>query len=183
MSKQGQRTVSNEEASAMGNINSVEDQWNKARLLKIETDLLYATERVLPLVINQALDGDVKSQKLLLDRTVPPLKAVTPPLPKGLPSGDMVSLLQSLLLAISKGDVSPTVGLDVLSMVKQVAELQEATTPMERDRKKEIAQTKSQIARLETDVATCGSVRLKQVMEKELAHQRRQLEAMYEVLD
>jgi hypothetical protein len=160
-----------------------EDRLNKARLLKLENDLLYATERILPLVVNQALEGDVKAQKLILDRTVPPLKPVTPHLPGGLPADDVAAMLQALLLSICKGEVSPTIGLDVLNLLKQTAELREGATPAARAHRAEIAGTKIQIARLEADVSSGGSPWITKLMEKDLAKLRRQLEAMYETLE
>jgi hypothetical protein len=171
------------EAQVLDNGNTQEDRWNKARLLKIESDLLYATERLLPLVVNQALNGDVKAQKLILDRTVPPLKAVSPALPPGLPTGDIVTTLQTVMQLIVSGEVSPTVGLDVLTMVKQISEFQEGATPQARSRKNDIAKAKARIARLETDVATCGSTHLKMLMKKSLANQRKELEAFYSVVE
>jgi hypothetical protein len=170
------------EAEVLDAGNAQEDRWNKAHLLKIERDLLYATERVLPLVINQAMNGDTKAQKLILDRTIPPLKAVSPLLPEGLPTDDMANMLHAIVLSIGQGKISPTVGLDVLNMVKQVAELKTGMSPEERTNKAAIANTKTQIARLEVDVATCNSTYTRVIFEKELARQRKELEAMYTVL-
>lgn len=171
------------ESNALTTSIAVDDQWNKARLLKIESDLLYATERILPLVVNQAMSGDAKAQKLILDRTVPPVKAVTPNLPQGLPSDDMVTMLHALVEAIGRGEVSPTVGLDVLNMVKQAAELKDGITPKVRAERAELVRTKAQIARLETDVAEATSLHVKAVLGKELARQRKLLEKMYDALE
>jgi hypothetical protein len=165
----------------LGNAN--QDQWNKARLLKVESELLYATERILPLVINQAMGGDVKAQKLILDRAIPPLKAVTPPLPQGLPVEDLGLMLRALVGSIAKGEVSPTVGLEALSMVRQAAELREGATPRARARRADLTVSQARLVRLEMDVASAGSIYTRRILENELVRQRKQLEAMNKVLD
>lgn len=124
----------------------------------MERDLLYATERILPLVINQAMEGDTKAQKLILDRTIPPLKAVSPSLPAGLPTNDIASMLKALLLTIARGEVSPSIGLDVLNLVKQAAELQDGVTATDRAANAAIVEAKRRIADLESELATPGAL-------------------------
>ena len=173
-----------QEAQMHDMCNTNQDRWNKARLLKVESELLYATERILPLVVNQAMAGDVKAQKLILDRTIPPLKAVTPPLPQGLPLEDLSTMLQALVVAIAKGEASPTVALDFLSMVKQAAEMREGATQGERANRTELARTKASIARLEMDIASPkGNTYLKALWKKSLVEQQKQLEEMNKVLE
>lgn len=172
-----------EEAQVLDAGNANQDRWNKARLLKVEDDLLYATERILPLVVNQAMEGDVKAQKLILDRTLPPLKAVTPPLPQGLPVKDLASLLQALVVSVATGEASTTVALDFLSMVKQAAELKEGTTPNARAKAEESARLRANIERLELDVASAGNAYARKLLESTLAERRKELEEMNRVLD
>lgn len=165
----------------LGNAN--QDRWNKARLLKMEDDLLYAAERILPLVVNQAMEGDVKAQKLILDRAIPPLKAVAPPLPQGLPVEDLATLLQALVVSAAKGEASPTVVLDFLAMVKQAAELKEGATSKVRAGAEKSARLRANIERMELDVVKVGSAYTKKLLESTLTRQRKELEEMDRVLD
>lgn len=172
-----------EEAQVLDLGNANQDRWNKARLLKMEDDLLYAAERILPLVVNQAMEGDVKAQKLIMDRTIPPLKAVTPPLPQGLPVEDLATLLQALAVSVAKGEASPTVALDFLAMVKQAAELKEGATPKARAGAEKSARLRANIERLELDMEKAGSTYTRKLLESTLARRRKELEEMDRVLD
>lgn len=92
-------------------------------------------------------------------------------------------MLQGLLDSIGRGEISPTTGLDVLALVKQVAELQATATAESGAKKAEIAKIKTQITRLEIDIASAPSLQLKMVYQADLARQRKYLEAMYEALE
>lgn len=127
-------------------------------------------------------NGDVKSQKLILDRALPPLKAVSPPLPKDLPTGDIVEMLQGLISSISRGETSPSVGLEVMTLIKQAAELQANATAEVRAKSSEKAAVQAEITRLEIDIASASSLVLKKFYQAELNRQRKRLEAMYNVL-
>jgi hypothetical protein len=94
----------------------------KTRLLR------EATPDILLRVIAQAKAGDVRSQELILSRTVPPLKAQHGPSPFELRGETLTERGEAVLAAVAAGELDPLIGkalLDSLASLVRVAELDE----------------------------------------------------------
>lgn len=84
-----------------------------------------AAEEILPLVIAKAKAGDADAQKLILDRALPKLRAVSPAEPMHMPEGDFAEQARALLRAIADGELSPTTAGEVASIIAQAAKVEE----------------------------------------------------------
>ena len=84
-----------------------------------------AADKVLPLVVEKALAGDADAQKLILDRALPRMKAVTPAEAFMLPEGDLLNQVQTVLRQVSNGEISPTAAAEVVGMVATAAKVEE----------------------------------------------------------
>ncbi|WP_213360042.1 DUF5681 domain-containing protein [Brachymonas denitrificans] len=83
---------------------------------------------------DQALGGDVQAARLLLERTVAPLKAVEPPQPLTLPDGTLTDQGRAVLAAVSAGVLAPGQGAQLVAAIGQlarVAEIDELTRRIE----------------------------------------------------
>ena len=88
-------------------------------------ELREAADKVFPLVVQRALDGDAEAQRLILDRALPRMKAVTPSEVFNLPEGDLLDQIQALLRQVANGELSPTVATEVVGMVATAAKVEE----------------------------------------------------------
>ena len=89
------------------------------------SELRKAADKVLPLVIEKALAGDSDAQRLILDRALPRMKAVTPPEPFTLPEGQLLDQVQAVLRQVAEGELSPTAAVEVVGMVATAAKVEE----------------------------------------------------------
>lgn len=72
-----------------------------------------AVEKVLPLVVERALNGDVEAQRLILEKGLPKLKAIDAPMEFPLPNEEYSSPAHNIFTQVSKGELP-------LSYAKQV---------------------------------------------------------------
>ena len=72
-----------------------------------------AVEKVLPLVVERALNGDVEAQRLILEKGLPKLKAIDAPMEFPLPNEEYSSPAHNIFTQASKGELP-------LSYAKQV---------------------------------------------------------------
>ena len=84
-----------------------------------------AAGKVLPLVLVRAIDGDPDAQRLILDKGLPRLKAVTPSEAFNLPGGDLLNQVQAVLRQVADGELSPTAAAEVVGMVGIAAKVEE----------------------------------------------------------
>jgi hypothetical protein len=89
-----------------------------------------AADKVLPLVAEKALAGDVDAQKLILERALPRLKTLSPPEAFSLPEEDLLSQVQAVLRQVAAGELSPTVAAEIVNMVAIAARVDEAGVQM-----------------------------------------------------
>lgn len=62
-----------------------------------------AVEKVLPLVVERALNGDAEAQRLILEKGLPKLKAIDPPIEFVLPDKEENSPARAVLLQAAEG--------------------------------------------------------------------------------
>ena len=84
-----------------------------------------AAEKVLPLLVERALAGDFDAQRMIMDRALPKVKAVTPAEPFTLPDGELLEQVQAVLRQVADGELSPTAAGEVVSMVAAAAKVEE----------------------------------------------------------
>jgi hypothetical protein len=79
-------------------------------------------------LMQRALEGDVGAARLLLERTVAPLKAIELAQPLSLPSGTLTEQGRAVMAAVSMGDLAPSQGaalVGALGALARVAEVDE----------------------------------------------------------
>ncbi|HVV96495.1 MAG TPA: DUF5681 domain-containing protein [Rhodanobacteraceae bacterium] len=80
-----------------------------------------------------ARDGDVNALRLLLDRSVPPLKQASAARPFDLGDGkELADLGRAILKAVSKGDLTPDIGRELIDALSAQCKLIEVDEIMRR---------------------------------------------------
>ena len=92
---------------------------------------------ILERLTTQALDGDVQAARLLLDRSVAPLRAVEPTQSLALPDGSLTDQGRAVLSAVSMGDLAPGQGAQLLAAIGALARVAEIDELTERSEKLE----------------------------------------------
>jgi hypothetical protein len=84
-----------------------------------------AADKILPLVLQRALDGCSDAQRLILDKALPRMKPMSPAEPFTLPDGDLLSQVQAMLRQTANGELSPSIAAEVVGMVATAAKVEE----------------------------------------------------------
>lgn len=90
-----------------------------------------AIEKDLPAIIAvlaaKAKDGDAQAARLLLERVLPPVKAVEEPTPLKLPrNADLAQQGRAVIEAVAAGDMAPGQGAAIMGAIGSLAKLIEA---------------------------------------------------------
>ncbi len=89
---------------------------------------------VLQTLVMKALEGDIGAARLLLERTVAPLRAIEPAQPLSLPNGSLTDQGRAVLRAVASGQLAPGQGtslLRALGALARVTEIDELTARIE----------------------------------------------------
>ena len=95
---------------------------------KIRSAIATRIPELLEAMMQRALDGDVGAARLLLERTVAPLKATDMGQPLNLPNGTLTEQGRAVMAAVSAGDLAPSQGaalVGALGALARVAEVDE----------------------------------------------------------
>ena len=84
-----------------------------------------AAEAILPSLIERAKDGDLEVQKLILDRGIPRLRAVSMPDALALPDGTLTDQAKALVALIAEGNLSTTVAAEIAGIITASARVEE----------------------------------------------------------
>ena len=84
-----------------------------------------AAEAILPNLIERAKDGDLEVQKLILDRGIPRLRAVSMPEALALPDGTLTDQAKALVALIAEGNLSTTVAAEIAGIITASARVEE----------------------------------------------------------
>lgn len=83
----------------------------------------------IPAIINQLLaaakNGDVQAARLLLERVLPPLKAVEQASPLTLPDGSLTEQGRAVLAAVGAGELAPGQGAQLIAAIGSLARVSE----------------------------------------------------------
>ena len=77
-------------------------------------------------LVERALAGDVGAARLLLERTIPPLKASEEVTPLAMPDGTLTEQGRAVLMAVAAGDLAPGQGSELLASLGMLARLTES---------------------------------------------------------
>lgn len=98
---------------------------------------------LLQALVTKALDGDVGAARLLLERTVAPLRAVEPAQSLTLPDGTLTEQGRAVLKAVAAGELSPGQGATLLNAIGALARVTEIDELMARIEALEATQAKN----------------------------------------
>ena len=101
---------------------------------KLRAAIAQDVPAILEALRTQALAGDVQAARLLLERTVAPLRAVEPPQPLALPDGSLTEQGRAVLTSVAAGELAPGQGAVLMSAIgalAKVAEIDELTARIE----------------------------------------------------
>ncbi len=90
----------------------------RAAIAKRVPDLLDA-------LMTKALDGDVGAARLLLERTVAPLKAIEQAKALTLPNGTLTEQGRAVLRSVAEGEIAPSQGAALLGAIGTLARVTE----------------------------------------------------------
>lgn len=76
-------------------------------------------------LVAQALEGDTAAARLLLERTIAPLKAVEPAQPLTLPDGTLTAQGRAVLASVAAGELAPGQGAQLLAAIGSLARVAE----------------------------------------------------------
>jgi len=80
---------------------------------------------ILEAMMQKALQGDVQAAKLLLERTVAPLKPSEQAQVLNLPKGTLTKQGQAVLVAIGTGEIAPIQGATLINAISSLARVTE----------------------------------------------------------
>lgn len=80
---------------------------------------------ILESLIARALEGDTQAARLLLERTIAPLKAVEPPQPLALPDGTLTEQGRAVLASVADGELAPGQGAALVAAIGALARVVE----------------------------------------------------------
>lgn len=87
--------------------------------------------QIVEVLVRKALDGDSQAARLLLERALPPIKAVDSPAPIALPDGSLSDQARAVIAAAGRGTVTPNQAAQLLTGLGAVAKIIE-TDELER---------------------------------------------------
>lgn len=85
-------------------------------------------------LVAKAINGDVGAARLLLERTIAPLRAIEPAQILSLPNGSLTDRGRAVLTAVAAGELAPSQGASLLGAIgalARVAEIDELITRIE----------------------------------------------------
>ena len=77
-------------------------------------------------LVGRAMAGDVAAARLLLERTIAPLKAIEEAAPLTLPDGTLTEQGRAVIVAVAAGQLAPAQGAALLAALGTLAKLTEA---------------------------------------------------------
>ena len=93
---------------------------------KIRASMAEHVPGLVSMLLERAMAGDIGAARLLLERTIAPLKAVEQIAPLALPGGTLTEQGQAVIAAVASGELAPSQGAALLSSLGTLAKLAEA---------------------------------------------------------
>ena len=92
---------------------------------KLRAAIAQDVPQILEALKAQALAGDVQAARLLLERTIAPLKAVEPPQPLTLPDGSLTEQGRAVLASVADGEIAASQGAALVAAIGTLARVVE----------------------------------------------------------
>ena len=92
---------------------------------KLRADIADRVPQLLGQLFTQAMAGDVGAARLLLERSIAPLKAIEPPQALHLPDGTLTEQGRAVLGAVAAGELAPGQGAALLGAIGTLARVTE----------------------------------------------------------
>jgi hypothetical protein len=99
---------------------------------RLRAELAQELPTIIKSLIEQAKAGDIQAIRIILDRVVPPLKAVDAPLSIPLPEGGLSDQGRAIIASAASGEVSPADASQLLGAISQLARIEEFDELVER---------------------------------------------------
>lgn len=96
------------------------------KLAELRSSLAEHVPAIIEKLRDAALGGDVAAARLLLERVIPPVKAVEEATPVDLPDSSLTDQGRAVIQAVAVGDLPATAGAALLSSLGAMAKLAEA---------------------------------------------------------
>ena len=93
---------------------------------KVRAAMAKHVPALVAVLLERALAGDIGAARLLLERTIAPLKASEEPATLALPDGTLTEQGRAVLVAVAAGDLAPGQGAALLASLGTLAKLTEA---------------------------------------------------------
>ena len=98
---------------------------NSGEVSRIRAAIAAELPAILKTLVEQALAGDTQAARLLLERTVAPLKAMEPAQAIHLPEGSLTAQGRAVLAAVAGAELAPGQGAQLLSAIGSLARVAE----------------------------------------------------------
>lgn len=92
---------------------------------KLRAAIAARVPEILAKLIAQALEGDVGASRILLERCIPPLKAMEPTQAITLPDGTLTDQGRAVLTAVAAGSLAPSQGSQLITAIGSLARVSE----------------------------------------------------------
>ncbi len=104
------------------------------KVAQVRASIAEHVPNLLQALVAKAVNGDVGAARLLLERTIAPLRAVEPAQALTLPNGTLTDQGRAVLTAVAAGELAPSQGASLLGAIgslARVAEIDELMTRIE----------------------------------------------------
>lgn len=95
------------------------------KLKELREKIVEHVPAILEQLASKAKEGDAAAARLLLERALPPIKAMEEATPLDLPSGTLTERAEAILQAVAAGDLAPGQGAQLLTALGNVAKARE----------------------------------------------------------
>ena len=93
---------------------------------KMRASMAAHVPALVAVLLARAMDGDIGAARLLLERTIAPLKAAEQAAPLALPAGTLTEQGRAVVAAVAAGELAPSQGAALLASLGTLAKLTEA---------------------------------------------------------
>ena len=93
---------------------------------KIRASMAEHVPALVAVLLERAMAGDIGAARLLLERTIAPLKAAEQSAPLALPGGTLTDQGRAVIAAVASGELAPSQGAALLASLGTLAKLTEA---------------------------------------------------------
>ena len=114
---------------------------------KLRASMAEHVPALVAVLLERAKAGDIGAARLLLERTVAPLKAAEQAAPLALPAGNLTDQGRAVVAAIAAGELAPSQGAALLASIATLAKLIEVD---ELARRIEVLEARSESAKATT---------------------------------